>query len=130
MHTLRFSRICLLSMSERRAFSMSFGDRPTIIRAGNGYGKSALLKSLYDTFGAQPHRIDDAWRGAKVGSLVDFTIDGEPFTIVKAANIYSVFDSQGRQLIATSQVGRELSPFLAELLDFKLTATNKKEETV
>ena len=55
---MRFNRVYLLSQEERRALTMEFNEGATVLRAGNGFGKSALLKSLYDTFGAEPHRID------------------------------------------------------------------------
>jgi ABC-type cobalamin/Fe3+-siderophores transport system ATPase subunit len=51
--------------------------------APNGFGKSALLKSLYDTLGAEPHRIDQSWKDARVISMVDFEMDGRPQTILK-----------------------------------------------
>jgi predicted ATP-binding protein involved in virulence len=44
---LRFSRLCLLSQHERRAFSLNFSSEATVLQAGNGLGKSAVLKSLY-----------------------------------------------------------------------------------
>ena len=55
---------------------MSFGPGATIIRAPNGFGKSALLKSLYDSFGAEPHSIDASWKSDNVISAVDFEITG------------------------------------------------------
>ena len=31
---------------------MEFGPDATVLAAANGFGKSALIKNLYDTFGA------------------------------------------------------------------------------
>jgi predicted ATP-binding protein involved in virulence len=50
---LRFSRLCLLSQHERRAFKASFSSDKIVLLAPNGFGKSAVLKSLYDALGAE-----------------------------------------------------------------------------
>jgi predicted ATPase len=44
---------------------MAFVPGVTVIQAANGFGKSALLKSLYDTFGAEPHRIASTVTGSR-----------------------------------------------------------------
>ena len=46
----------------------------------NGFGKSAVLKSLYNALGAEPHRIDAFWRRAQVETLLDFSVDKKPYT--------------------------------------------------
>jgi predicted ATPase len=40
---LRFSRLCLLSQHEGKAFSLNFSSEATVLQAGNGFGKSAVL---------------------------------------------------------------------------------------
>lgn len=130
MREMKFSKVYLLSQEEKRAFSMAFGPEVTVIQAGNGFGKSALLKSLYDTFGAEPHRVDQPWRNANVISAVDFEIDGERRTILKFSGTYTVFDSAGFRIFQTASVTRDLGPFLADLLDFRLLMKDRTEETI
>ena len=130
MREMKFERVYILSHEERRARSMVFSEGATVVRAGNGYGKSALLKSLYETFGAEPHRIDQSWRGANVISAVDFSVDGRRQTIMKYAGTYTVFDASAQRLFHTASVSQELSPFLAELLDFRLLMTDQREQVV
>lgn len=101
-----------------------------MLQAGNGFGKSALLKSLYDTFGAEPHRVDKSWRAANVTSAVDFEINGEQRTIMKFAGTYSVFDAEGRKEFQTTSVTQGLAPFLAEMLDFRLLMTDQRENVL
>ncbi len=108
---------------------MEFHDGATV-KAGNGFGKSALLKSLYDTFGAEPHRIDQAWRSANVVSAVDFEVDGRPQTIMKFAGTYTVFDEAGSKVLQTSSVTQGLAPFWAELLDFRLLMIDQREQVL
>jgi hypothetical protein len=85
MRNLRFSKLYLLSQNERAGLEVSFSDRPTLVRAPNQHGKSAILKSLYEAFGAQPHKIDDTWKRANVTSLVQFSIQDANYAILKAA---------------------------------------------
>lgn len=130
MRTMRFKRVFLLSQEERRAFTMEFSPGATVLSAGNGFGKSALIKSLYDTLGAEPHRIDESWRRARVTSAVDFEVAGEAYTAMKIASTYVVFDAAGQKILQTTSVTRELSPFMADLLDFRLLMTDKREQVL
>ena len=130
MRMIKFSAIYLLSSHERAATSVTFESDVTVLKAPNGWGKSGVLKSLYDTFGAQPHRVDQSWRNARVASAVEFTVDGKPYSILKYLNSYAVFSESGDLLLRTSSVSDELTPFLAHLLDFKLRMADKKEQIV
>lgn len=127
---MKFRKVYLLSRERRRALAMVFGPGATVIQAGNGFGKSALLKSLYDTFGAEPHRIDDEWRSEHVVSAVEFAVDGVVRTIVKSAGTYAIFDQSGVWRFQTSSVMAELAPFMADLLDFRLLMTDKRDQVV
>ena len=127
---LRFSNLYLLSQHERRGFSMHFNSPPTVIQAGNGFGKSAVVKSLYGTFGAEPHRVDTSWRSAQVSSVVEFTVDGRQYAILKTGGSYAVFDERQQLLIRTTAVTRELSPFLAKLLNFQLVMSGRDDDVV
>ncbi len=127
---LQFSNLCLLSQHERRAFSLSLNSEATVLEAGNGLGKSAVLKSLYDAFGAEPHRIDHVWRSARVETLLHFTVDRAPFAILKGANRFAIFDEKDRLIFRTTSVGGDLTAFLAKLLDFQLEMVNKQDEVI
>ncbi|MDG4896483.1 hypothetical protein P9272_23225 [Mesorhizobium sp. WSM4976] len=130
MRTLKFNKIFLLSQVERRATSVEFDSGATVLQAGNGFGKSALLKSLYDTFGAEPHRIDDSWRNANVASLVDFEIDGKSMSMMKFAGTYTAFDSEGVRAFQGNSITQELAPYLSEVLDFRLLMTDQREKVL
>ena len=97
MRTMKFRRVFLLSRERRRGLIMAFAPGATVIQAPNGFGKSALLKSLYDSFGAEPHRIDSNWKSERVVSAVEFSIDGVVQTIVKSAGTYAIFDAKGER---------------------------------
>jgi hypothetical protein len=128
MQRMKFSRLSLLSQREQRALQISFAPDKTVLVAGNGFGKSAILKSLYETLGANPHKIDNAWTSARVTSLLEFSIDGRQYAGIKLGKGYSIYDDKRVRLIHTTHVTKELGPFLADLLDFRLKLTDKKEE--
>ncbi len=127
---LQFSNLYLLSQHERRGLSMRFSSLPTVIQSGNGFGKSAVVKSLYETFGAEPHRVDSSWRSAQVSSVVEFTVDGKQYAILKTGGSYAVFDEKQQLLMRTAAVTRELSPFLAKLFDFQLVMSGHDDDVV
>jgi hypothetical protein len=127
---LRFSSLYLLSQHERRGLSVRFNSLPTLIQGRNGFGKSAVVKSLYETFGAEPHRVDSSWRSARVSSVVEFAVDGKQYAILKTGGSYAVFDERQQLLIRTAAVTRELSPFLANLLDFQLVMNGHDDDVV
>ena len=127
---LRFLNLCLLSQHERRAFSLDFISAATVLQAGNGLGKSAVLKSLYDAFGAEPHRIDRAWRSASVETLLRFTVDDVPYAILKGGNRFAIFDGGRKLVMRTTSVGGELTSYLAKLIDFQLEMVDKNDEVI
>ena len=57
MAQMKFSTLSLLSQKERRGLQIDFSAPATVLVAGNGFGKSAILKSLYEVLGAKPHKI-------------------------------------------------------------------------
>jgi hypothetical protein len=127
MQQLKFSRLSLWSQKERRALQVEFRPTQNVLLAGNGFGKSAILKSLYETLGAQPHKIDKTWTNASVSSLVEFTLGRKKFAALKTGGSYTIYDAGRTPLINTARVVAELGPFLAELLEFRLVLADKSE---
>lgn len=128
---MRFSRLCLLSTKEGRAFEVTFEAATTVLRGPNGHGKSAIAKSLYHALGAAPHKIDKAWKSASVTSLLDFSIAEEEFTAIRARDRFIIFDRiSGNQLLDTTHIGSVLGPFLSAKLDFGLLLSNAQGELV
>ena len=127
MLQMKFSRLSLLSQKEQRGLQIDFALEQTVLVAGNGIGKSAILKSLYDALGAKPHKIDKSWTDAKVTSLLEFSLGKDKFAILKVGNNFTLYDYKQQVLINTSHVTSELGPYIADLLDFRLVLTDKKE---
>jgi len=130
MRNVTFSSLYLLSSKEGSALSVSFNSGMNVLVGANQAGKSVVMKSLYETFGAKPHKVDDTWRAARASSLVTFRVDGSPYSALKVGGVYAIFDGHNRKLIQTTQVVKELGPFLADLFDFRLVMLDKAERTV
>lgn len=109
---------------------MNFGKGSTVLEAPNGSGKSAVMKSLYEALGAQPHKIVPQWREANVVSLLEFSVDTRTFYALRAYGTFGIFDSDQNLLIRTQAITSELGPFLARLMNFRLVMKNKKDQTL
>ena len=128
MRNMRFLKLYLSSQSEQAGLEVSFGDRPLLVHAPNNHGKSAILKSLYEVFGAAPHKIDDSWKNANVISLLKFTVDDAEYAALKTRGTYSFFDADGKLILSTTKISDEVAPFLANLLNFKLVMIDKQDQ--
>ncbi|MFC0386806.1 coiled-coil domain-containing protein [Muricoccus vinaceus] len=130
MRMLRFSRLCLLSQHERRAFKLSFSSAATVLQAGNGFGKSAVLKSLYNALGAEPHKIDAPWRSAQVETLLEFTVDGTSYVMLAGRGRFAVFDGNTKMQLRTTSIVKDLTAYLARLLNFQLQMVNREDQAI
>ncbi|MBX6744520.1 MAG: hypothetical protein IRY87_21010 [Acetobacteraceae bacterium] len=108
-----------MSQNERAALHVSFRGDTTLLLAGNQMGKSAVVKSLYEAFGAQPHKVDDRWRRAAVATLLDITIDGQSHRIVWTPASTAVFGPDDKLLIDSKDLSG-LARFWADRLGFGL----------
>src|SRR5688500_8721835 len=121
--------LLMLSLQERTGQRVPFDPVCTLIRGTNNTGKSSLLKQLYHTFGAIPAVLHPKWRAAEVRSVVHFTVDDKPYIMLKNGDHYSVFDGGRKRLIRAKSVTKELSPFFADLFNFRLQLQSKKEQS-
>lgn len=101
-----------------------------VIQGGNGFGKSAIIKSIYETLGAAPQKIDDRWRQANVSSALVFEFRGKRYTVVKAHGMHALFDSDRRIIFSGRQITKEWAPLLADFFDFRLIMTDREGEIV
>lgn len=129
MKEFKLNKILLLSLKEQKAKKVIFDLKRTIILGRNSTGKSCLIKSLYQTFGAEPQNIHPNWKEANAISLVHFTIDGEKYSIIRSNKIYCLFDSASVKLEQFNRVS-ELGNYIAKLLDFKILLPNREGEIV
>lgn len=130
MPNVKFIGLFLLSQNERRALKVPLSASKIVIQGGNGFGKSAILKSIYETLGAAPQKIDSSWKSANVSSALVFEYDGRRYTAVKALGMYALFDVDRRMLFSGQQLVRDWGPLLAEFFGFKLIMSDRDGEIV
>jgi chromosome segregation ATPase len=128
MKSLRFERLELLSAKEKKAREILFHPRLTVFNGTNDVGKSSIIKSIYWSFGANPKSIHRKWRDANVRALLTFTVDGVRHSIMRSGDTYAIFDAANGLLLSTTSVTKELAPFLADLLNFRLVLASRRNE--
>lgn len=128
MKKLRFESLELLSLKERRARRISFHPKMTVIIGENDVGKSSVIKSIYWTLGAEAAKVHPSWVGANIKSLLTFTLDDVRYRVLRERNNFSFFTDDGNLVMRANSVVKELAPFIAELLDFKLVLSNRAGE--
>ena len=125
MKKLKFRKLWLLSNQEKKARVEDFSNLTTAVVAGNEFGKSSLVKSLYATLGADPSRTPEPWKNAKVESLLEFEVDGEVFFMLRQAGRFAMFDAKQEMTWTGNSVVKALAPKIGELLDFEVTLKQK-----
>jgi uncharacterized protein YlaN (UPF0358 family) len=124
MKKLLFKELNILSLQEKTARRIIFDRHRTIIKGQNETGKSSLLKSIYATFGADPTKIKSKWKQLNPITSVRFIVEETEYVILRINNNYSIF-SNNNILVNTTSVTKDLAPFLANLLDFKIKIKNR-----
>ena len=120
MKRLKFRKLQLLSLKDKKAREIVFHPRMTIIKGENEVGKSALLKSIYRALGAETPMVTKTWESSNVFTALHFTIEERDYIILRYFSNYSLFDGNGNFVKSFSSVTNELSPHLSNLFSYKL----------
>jgi hypothetical protein len=129
MKQLQLEEIALVCDQERSARRVHFHPKVTVLRGPNKVGKSSLIKSIYRSLGAEVWS-DGSFDQLHVKSLLRFSVDGTRYAILHYGKHYALFDATDQLIQSFSSVTRGLGPFLAKLLDFKITLTTQQSELV
>ncbi|NVK17695.1 MAG: hypothetical protein HWE30_03240 [Methylocystaceae bacterium] len=133
MRNFLLKNLSIISHKERAAKRVTFHPQVTTIIGGeekrNTTGKSSLLKSIYWTLGAEPAKQSSVWQEAEVSTLLEAEVQGQIVTFFRTGNRFAIFDESRNTLLNTSNVTKQLSPFIAKLLDFHLQLSNHQGET-
>lgn len=118
MKSLRFKKLWLVSETERAARRVEFSSMRTLLVGRNHTGKSTVVKHLFWTLGCETKGKSDRWDSLVI-SVLEFELDGNPYTAYRRANIYALRnDSTAAVRVTTSYP--EWSEFMAGLFDFRL----------
>lgn len=130
MKNLKLLKLLLVSQKERKARSEEFDDNTTVIFGENDTGKSHLIKSIYGSFGADSSVVNEKWVKASVASLLEFSVNGEVYSILRFDDQYALFDSADNLLWTGAALVKEVGPKIAELLDFTIQLATKSNDLV
>ena len=130
MQKVKFKNLFLLSQVEKRALHVPLHSQKLLIQGANGFGKSVIMKSLYEALGATPNKIDDRWKNANVSSCLEFEFAGATWFSVKAHGVLSLFDEKGNRQFWGQRLVKDWGPKLAEFFGFKLEMVDKDGETL
>lgn len=100
----------------------------TVIIGENDVGKSSVIKSIYWTLGAEASKVHPNWMEANIKALLTFIVDDVRYRVLRDRKSFSFFTDDGKLVFRANSVVKELAPFMAELLDFKLVLSNRDGE--
>ncbi|MEA1675486.1 AAA family ATPase [Nitrospirillum sp. BR 11163] len=126
MKILRLKNLYLISMTERKAKKIPFHEKVTVIKGENDTGKSSIIKSIYWCLGAEPAVISDRWKELSPTGVLEFSVDGEEYSVIRTGNLFGIFNAYGSLLLKTASVAEGITPFISRLLDFGLHLTNRE----
>jgi len=115
-----FEELLILSTTERTAKRIKFHKEKNLILGANNTGKSSLIKTIYQTLGADPAVQNPRWKKLKPLSLLKFSIGNRKFQILRNGKFYAIFDNKNKLLSRHDRIVSQLGPAIAELFDFKI----------
>lgn len=114
----------------KERIALPLNSQKLLIQGANGFGKSVIMKSLFEALGATPNKIDDRWKAAAVSTCLEFEFAGETWFAVKAHGVHSLFDDKGNRRFWGQRLVKDWGPQVASFFDFKLEMVDKDGETV
>ncbi|WP_041743987.1 hypothetical protein [Comamonas thiooxydans] len=118
MTRLRFKKLWLVSETARAARNIEFHQNRTLLVGRNHTGKSTVVKHLFRTLGCQTRGASDRWDSLAI-SVLEFELDGKPYTAYRKANVYALRDDESSRVRVTTSYP-EWAEIMAGLFDFRL----------
>ena len=124
MSGMFFKNILIADVQKHAARFISFEKGLNVITSTeNHVGKSSVIKSLYDTLGAEVH-FDARWSKDTKLTAVTIDVDGVEYRIVRFIKKFAIL--KGTEIVLLSDsVTRQLAPKLAEIFDFSVYLAEK-----
>jgi hypothetical protein len=124
---LRFNELWLLSEKEGRARRITWAKNATILVGGNHYGKSTVLRTMYQAFGCKTKTLGGEW-DPKAVVAVTFSIEDVSYTILRRGIAFGLFDANGMMLWSTKDQS-ELRSRFSDLVSFVLPLSTQLGDT-
>lgn len=124
MSSMFFKNILIADIQKHTACFVPFEKGLNVITSTeNHVGKSSVIKSLYDTLGAEVH-FDTCWDKDSKITAVTIDVDDTEYRIVRFIRKFAVLKGDELLLLGES-VTKQLAPKLAEIFNFSVFLAEK-----
>lgn len=124
MSGMYFKSILIADVQKHTARFISFEKGLNVITStDNHVGKSSVIKSLYDTLGAEVH-FDARWDKDTKLTVVTIDVDDTEYRVVRFIKKFAILKGSDLILLSDS-VTRQLAPKLAEIFNFSVYLAEK-----
>lgn len=124
MNSMFFKSILIADVQKHTARFVPFEKGLNVLTSTeNHVGKSSVIKSLYDTLGAEV-RFDARWDKDSKLSIVTIDVDSIEYRIVRFIKRFAIFKGS-ELLLLTDSVTKELAPKLSEIFGFSVYLAEK-----
>lgn len=119
-----FKNILIADVQSHKARFVSFQKGLNVITSReNHVGKSSVLKSLYDTLGAEVH-FDARWNKDTKLTVVTIDVEGTEYQVVRFVKRFAIFKGQNLELLSNS-ITKQLAPKFDKIFNFSVYLTEK-----
>lgn len=127
MSSMFFKSIIIADVQKHTARFVPFEQGLNVVTSTeNHVGKSSVIKSLYDTLGAEV-KFDARWdKDSKLSSVI-IDVDGVEYRIVRFIRRFAVFKGP-ELLLLTESITKDLAPKLSEIFNFSVYLAEKGEK--
>lgn len=128
MSRLVVRELYIFSIKERRAKFVPFMDGINVVTSsredGTKKGKSAIMKSIYYTLGADCV-FEDKWNINDKVCILKFMIDASSYFLLRYQRLFKLYTANGRHEVFRTSNREDLAEKLGTLFKFKVMLPNK-----
>lgn len=125
MSSMFFKSLLIADVQNHKARFVTFQKGLNVITSSDNHvGKSSVIKSLYDSLGAEVH-FDTRWNKDTKLSVVTIDVNGVEYQVVRFIKKFAIFKGKNLELLSNS-ITKQLAPKLAAIFDFSVYLTEKQ----
>lgn len=121
---MHFKSILIADLQDKTAYHTSFSKGINVVTSDDNHvGKSSLIKALFHSIGADCS-YDGSWNLPTKLFISWIEIEGHEYVLARHNKRFCVLDN-GKILLTTQQVGKQLAPLLEEMFAFRISSLDK-----
>lgn len=129
MHKLTINEMLIFSVKEKRAKHVEFLDKINVITSskqnGTKKGKSAIMKSIYHTLGADCF-FEDKWNINDKVNILRFTVNSIDYYLLRYQRLFKLYTADDKKEVFRTCNRTELAEELGKIFNFKVMLPNKE----